>query len=164
MSDNTTGNMVTLMSKDGEGFMVPETLAEQSQMICLYITEDISDMNFIPLPNVTAPTLKMVIEYCKKHVDAAAMVIEYCKKHVDAAAASSRISDEELRNWDKQFVDVDQATLYDLIMAAYHLNIKGLLDVSIQKVANMIKGKSTEEIRQIFNIKNNFTPEEEEKF
>src|ERR1039457_6041608 len=107
MSDNTNGNMVTLMSKDGEGFLVPETVAKQSQMIC-HIIEDISDMNFIPLPNVYAKIL--------------AMVIEYCKKHVDATDASSRISDEELRNWDKQFLDVDVATLYNLLMAADYLH------------------------------------------
>jgi S-phase kinase-associated protein 1 len=30
-------------------------------------------------------------------------------------------------------------------------------------VADMMKGKSVEEIRKMFNIKNDFTPEEEEE-
>ena len=41
--------------------------------------------------------------------------------------------------------------------------MRGLLDVSCKTVANMIKGKSPEEIRRTFNIKNDFTPDEEEQ-
>ncbi|OWM88532.1 hypothetical protein CDL15_Pgr002299 [Punica granatum] len=47
--------------------------------------------------------------------------------------------------------------------AANYLNIKGLLDLTCQTVVDMIKGKTPEEIRKAFNIKNNFTPEEEEE-
>ena len=49
------------------------------------------------------------------------------------------------------------------IQAANYLNIKGLLDLTCQTVADMIKGKTPEEIRKTFNIKNDFTPEEEEE-
>jgi len=35
--------------------------------------------------------------------------------------------------------------------------------VGCKTVANMIKGKSVEEIRKTFNIVNDFTPEEEEQ-
>ncbi|KAI3864417.1 hypothetical protein MKX03_007772 [Papaver bracteatum] len=62
-----------------------------------------------------------------------------------------------------KFVNVDQATLFDLILAANYLNIKELLDLTCQTVADMIKGKTPEEIRKTFNIKNDFTPEEEEE-
>lgn len=47
--------------------------------------------------------------------------------------------------------------------AANYLNIKGLFDLTCQTVAGMIKGKTPEEIRQTFNINNDFTPEEEEE-
>lgn len=36
-----------------------------------------------------------------------------------------------------------------------------MLDVTCKTVANMIKGKTPEEIRKTFNIKNDFTEEEE---
>jgi S-phase kinase-associated protein 1 len=40
---------------------------------------------------------------------------------------------------------------------------KTILDATCKAVADMIKGKTPEEIRATFNIKNNFTPEEEEQ-
>ncbi|PHT51896.1 E3 ubiquitin ligase complex SCF subunit sconC [Capsicum baccatum] len=48
-------------------------------------------------------------------------------------------------------------------LAANYLNIKSLLNLTYQTVANMIKEKTPEEIRKTFNIKNDFTPEEEEE-
>lgn len=45
------------------------------------------------------------------------------------------------------------------IQAAHYLNIKSLLNLTCRTVADMIKGKTPEEIRKTFNIKNDFTPE-----
>jgi S-phase kinase-associated protein 1 len=61
------------------------------------------------------------------------------------------------------FFQVDQGTLFELILAANYLDIKGLLEVTCKTVANMIKGKTPDEIRKTFNIKNDFTPAEEEQ-
>ena len=69
---------------------------------------------------------------------------------------------DDILEWDADFCKVDQGTLFELILAANYLDIKGLLDLTCKTVANMIKGKTPEEIRKTFNIKNDFTPEEEE--
>ncbi|KAK1320092.1 SKP1-like protein 1A [Acorus calamus] len=141
---------VTLKSSDGEVFEVEETVALESQTIKHMIEDDCAD-NGIPLPNVTSKILSKVIEYCKKHVEVAPKTGE------------DRTQEEELKAWDVDFVKVDQGTLFDLILAANYLNIKSLLDLTCQTVADMIKGKTPEEIRKTFNIKNDFTPEEEEE-
>jgi S-phase kinase-associated protein 1 len=72
-------------------------------------------------------------------------------------------SDEELKTWDTEFTNVEQGVLFELILAANYLNIKSLLDLTCLTVANMIKGKTPDEIRKKFNIENDFTPEEEEE-
>ncbi|WVZ23113.1 hypothetical protein V8G54_001657 [Vigna mungo] len=139
---------ITLKSSDGEAFEVDEIVALESQTIKHMIEDDCADSG-IPLPNVTSKIL--------------AKVIEYCKKHVEANSADEKPTEDELKAWDADFVKVDQATLFDLILAANYLNIKNLLDLTCQTVADMIKGKTPEEIRKTFNIKNDFTPEEEEE-
>ncbi|XP_056688263.1 SKP1-like protein 20 [Spinacia oleracea] len=61
------------------------------------------------------------------------------------------------------YVEIESGhnTLFDLILAANYLDIKSWLDLNYQTVADMIKGKTPEEIRKIFHIKNDFTEEEE---
>jgi len=62
----------------------------------------------------------------------------------------------------RHFIWINMAKLC-WFQAANYLNIKDLLDVTCQAAADMIKGKTPDEIRKIFNIKNDFTPEEEEE-
>jgi S-phase kinase-associated protein 1 len=104
----------------------------------------------IPIPNITGQILAKVIEYCKKHAEV-------------ASSEEGKPNEDDLKAWDKDFINVDQATLFELILAANYLNIRNLLDLTCQAVADNIKDKTPEEIRKIFNIKNDFTPEEEEE-
>ncbi|XP_010669692.2 SKP1-like protein 1B [Beta vulgaris subsp. vulgaris] len=157
----TTVKKITLKSSDGENFDVEESVALECQTIKYIIEDDCAD-NVIPLPNVTAKILSKVIEYCKKHVESVAAA----KSSTEDGSSSSNpttADEEELKTWDAEFVKVDQNTLFDLILAANYLNIKSLLDLTCQTVANMMTGKTPEEIRKTFNIKNDFTPEEEEE-
>lgn len=50
------------------------------------------------------------------------------------------------------------------LQASDYLSIKGLLDLGVKKAADLIRGKSPEQIRTTFNIQNDFTPEEEAEF
>ncbi|KAE9597896.1 putative S-phase kinase-associated protein [Lupinus albus] len=86
---------ITLRSSDGESFEIDAAVAIESQTIKHMIEDDCADSG-IPLPNVTSKILAKVIEYCKIHVD--------------------KPSDEDLKAWDADFVKVDQATLFDLIL------------------------------------------------
>ena len=78
-------------------------------------------------------------------------------------AEAETLPEDEKNVWDKDFVKVDDETLFNLILAANYLDIKSLLDLTCKTVADEIKGKTPEEIRVRFNIKNDFTPEEEEE-
>ena len=93
-----------MKSSDGEAFEVDEAVALESQTIKHMVEDDCADAG-IPLPNVTSRIL--------------AKVIEYCKKHVEAASSEEKTPDEDLKAWDADFVKVDQATLFDLILVSF---------------------------------------------
>ncbi|KAL3812632.1 hypothetical protein ACJIZ3_013900 [Penstemon smallii] len=142
--------MIMLQTSDGVTFELEETVAIQSQTIKHMIEDDCAD-NTIPLPNVTSKTMARVVEYCKRHAQAATKTETPTDEKVEA----------DLKTFDDEFMKIDQSTLFDLILAANYLDIKSLLDLSCQTVADIIQRKSVEEIRKFFNIKNDFTPEEE---
>jgi S-phase kinase-associated protein 1 len=167
---HTKKKTVKLMSSDYQTFEVVEDVAHESETIKNMI-EDTGSEETIPLPNVNSKILTMVIEYTRTHV-AAKETTDKAETEIKsgdearktAGEARKKLAEEELKDFDENFVkEVDQSTLFDLILAANYLNIKGLLDMTCKKVAMMIKGKTPEEIRKTFNIKNDFTPEEEEE-
>jgi S-phase kinase-associated protein 1 len=73
----------------------------------------------------------------------------------------SSIMSEVVQQWYADFVNVEQPMLFELILAANYMDIKPLLDLTCAAVASMIKGKTPQEIRETFNITNDFSPEEE---
>ncbi|KIW51762.1 E3 ubiquitin ligase complex SCF subunit sconC [Exophiala xenobiotica] len=154
MSNNKT---LTLQSSDGEDISVDRDVAERSILIKNMVGdlgEEAMD-EAIPIPNVNAAVLKKVIEWCQHH------------KHDPPSSneddSDSRKKTTDIEEWDQKFMQVDQEMLFEIILAANYLDIKALLDVGCKTVANMIKGKSPEEIRKTFNIQNDFTPEEEDQ-
>ncbi|RDL34978.1 Uncharacterized protein BP5553_06909 [Venustampulla echinocandica] len=155
MSDSKT--MITLISNDNVHIQVERTVAERSMLI-KNMLEDLGDCamsSAIPIPNVNEPVLKKVIEWCEHH-----------KNDPQTTAdddSDSRKKTTDIEEWDQKFMQVDQELLFEIILASNYLDIKPLLDVGCKTVANMIKGKSPEEIRKTFNITNDFTPEEEEQ-
>lgn len=109
----------------------------------------------IPLPNVTGKILQKVIEYCRYHHEHPTPVTEDKKDEKRT---------DDIIPWDQEFCKVDQSTLFELILvsntllaqkltfqAANYLDIKPMLDVTCKTVANMIKGKTPEEIRKTFS-------------
>lgn len=90
------------------------------------------------------------------------------KKRV--AREQKRVTDEadqllkDRKNRNDQFLGgLTRDDIFKLILAANYLNIRDLLDVTAGAIANMLKNKTPQEIRDEFNIANDFTPEEEEQ-
>jgi S-phase kinase-associated protein 1 len=158
MSGEKATQKVTLQSNDGVTLEVDRVVAEKSMLIKNLI-DDLGDESVaatpIPIPNVNEAVLRKVVEWCEKHRGDS---IQSAEEEND-----SRKKTTDIDEWDQKFMQVDQEMLFEIILAANYLDIKALLDVGCKTVANMIKGKSPEEIRKTFNITNDFTPEEEEQ-
>ncbi|UQC77831.1 Skp1 family protein [Colletotrichum lupini] len=150
---------IWVQSNDNITIPVDRVVAERSMLI-KNMLEDVGDdaisqENPIPIPNVNEAVLRKVIEWCDHH---RADPVQTADDENDARKKTT-----EIEEWDQKFMQVDQEMLFEIILASNYLDIKPLLDVGCKTVANMIKGKSPEEIRKTFNITNDFTPEEEEQ-
>ena len=71
--------------------------------------------------------------------------------------------EECVPEYDASFFNKTPEELFDFINAGNFLDQQGFLELGCAKVASLIRGKSVEEIRKMFNIQNDFTPEEEER-
>uniref|UniRef100_A0A0E0LZ46 SKP1-like protein n=1 Tax=Oryza punctata TaxID=4537 RepID=A0A0E0LZ46_ORYPU len=134
--------MILLISSDGEKFELPEAAAILSKTLGNMIEDDCAT-DGIPLVNVASNILAKVVEYCNKH------------------AATEAGGEEELRKFDAEFVNIDKNKLFELIMAANFLNVPCLLELTCQHAADLIKDMMPEQVREIFGIEDDFTPEEE---
>ncbi|RCN30906.1 Skp1 family, dimerization domain protein [Ancylostoma caninum] len=156
-SDSQKTAIMRLVTNDGENFDVPRDVIRLSTTINTMLQDlglDNESNDPIPICNVSGPIMKKVLQWCTFHKDD--------PPSTDDSDNREKRTDD-IPSWDVEFLKVDQGTLFELILAANYLDIKGLLDVTCKTVANMIKGKTPEEIRRTFNIKNDFTPEEEEQ-
>ncbi len=146
--------MVKLVSGDGVEFEVEDKLVNMITTIKDMMEDLPNDVEMaIPVTNVNGNILGKVIEYLGYHVNDEPI----------APDDDSKKYDSKIEGWDAEFVEMPQSELFETILAANYLNVKGLLDLCCKAVANMIKGKTPEEIRKTFNIVNDFTPEEEEQ-
>jgi len=144
---------VTLISSDNEQFEVERAVAERSGLISSLLADTGSTDAPIPLLQVSSNILQKILEWCEHHKNDPKQPTE----EID----ESRKRSTEINEWDQKFLAVDQEMMFELILASNYLDIKPLLDAGCKTIANLIKGKQPEEIRKTFNIKNDFTPEEE---
>lgn len=145
---------INLKSKENDSFTVPFTIAKLSKLVENTVEEDDGDIEIdIPLPNVRTDVLKKVIEYCTHYEEEAMTPIKVPLK-------SNKI-DETVQEWYAKFCDVERAMLFELVTAANFMDIKPLLDLTCYAVAVLIMGKSADEMRKIFNISADFSPDEE---
>ncbi|XP_044578524.1 S-phase kinase-associated protein 1-like [Cotesia glomerata] len=137
---------IKLLSSDKEVFEVDTKVAKMSATIKTMLEDlglDEGDDEMVPLPSIEGPILKKIVEWAEHHKS-------------DPPAPEDDDNKEkrsdDIPEWDVDFLKVDQQTLFAIIRAANFLDIKGLMDVTCKTVANMIKGKTPEEIRKTFNI------------
>lgn len=158
LSENSN-DLVNLITKEGDKIPIKKEVAKWSKLLETMLTpdgedEDEENEQDIPVANISTKTLKLVIDF-----------MEYRHKNGKMNEIEKPLSGHLgtiVSEWDYEFISkLDQETLFEVILGANYLNVQELLDLSCAQVASMIKGKTPEEIRQTFNIVNDFTPEEE---
>ncbi|OMO79068.1 SKP1 component [Corchorus olitorius] len=120
---------ITLRTADNQEFEVEEAIAMELGTVKTFFEENTdASQEPMPLPNVFGKCLSAIIEYCKKN-------LEFRKR-------SSSSADDEVGTFDEGFVKaMDDESLKEMILAAYYLKIKELLEMLYQAVADRIQNK-----------------------
>jgi S-phase kinase-associated protein 1 len=137
---------------DGGSTITPLRFAMVSKLVEAIAPEE----KEIPLPGVTKPVMEKVLAFNELYLSKGGEFPEIEKP------IKSTVMADVVPSYYAEFIDpmtIDEITL--LLNAANYLDVRPLLDLCCCKLASMIKGKTPEEIRTLFNIANDFTPEEE---
>jgi S-phase kinase-associated protein 1 len=132
--------VVTLETSDGKQYKLQENVICQSHLIKnmlddLEITHDI-----IPLPNITSSIMDIIVRYGEIHKD---------------GTEDSAEKDEEL-------INVSHQVLFEIVLAANYLDLPGLLSLGCNRIAEMLKTMSIDQVQQDWNVpqENWYTPQE----
>ncbi|TLD03165.1 uncharacterized protein PgNI_12512 [Pyricularia grisea] len=148
---------VKLQSNGGQTIEVDRAIACRSRLIEDLIGdlgEDMVAHTPIPIPNVSEAVLRKVLEWCEHHRNDPALV---------SGENSESWKTTDIDEWDQLFMQVDLQMLFEIILASNYLDIEQLLQVGCKTVANMIKGKSPDEIHKAFNITSDLSLEVEKE-
>lgn len=109
----------------------------------------------LPVDGIAPHTMDKVLAFLDYHAENPMATI---RKPITCNVIRNFVGD-----WDADFIALenDQELLVSLILAANYLNCQSLLDLGLCKIATMIKDQTPEEVKKIFNIDNDITPEEE---
>ncbi|GAV07999.1 hypothetical protein RvY_17765 [Ramazzottius varieornatus] len=156
--------MIRIRTEDGEIFQVEEQAAKQSKVIKDLLEMSLEsgsgdkDDDILPLPKIRKEIFRKVhhwMDYHAKHDGEP-------KELTEEEEILARFC-EEIPEWDQKYLQVDQSSLFEIMLAADYLDIKKLRGLCCKTVANILKGKTVEQIREMYGIENDFTPEEEEE-
>jgi len=153
---------VKLISNDGQVTEVSESMARR-WITVQHMLDDVDPAELeggIPLPGIECRSLNKLVEF----------TLQYIQEPTDTTARETyhkSLSDkdkEAINAWNEAFFKgLGQNDVFDFILGVNFMDYKTGLDAACVYVAGTLKGKTPEEIRQMYNIKNDFTPEQEEK-
>lgn len=151
-------NSIKLQSKDNQEVSVKLSSIKLSKTVLSIISlpesDDAESISEYSLPSEPVPLNTIDYSILLK-------VVEYCDYH---SQNKNELSEKDTISWNEEFLSISDDELFNIILAANYLEINCLLDLTCKKVADVIKKcNSPKDIRRRFNIKNDFTPEEEEE-
>lgn len=158
-------NTIKLQSKDGVTFKVDEKIARMSGTLDSLLRDldvSVDDPEPIPLPVVDAATLEVIIKWAEVHINDPSLSHEDDgSSDEDAGDTEMAIKKGEISAWDKDFFSkLDHSTILEVITAANYLAIKKLMDTACSMIADILKKLTPEEIREQFDIEDDFSEEE----
>lgn len=158
MENSTDKNVMQATTKDGRIFNL--TLPVLKHNVTLHnLYKDVNDEDDDEIVNAPITAVDG---------DAFAVVLEYSTLHQTEPApknddenTDTTLSDADNQLFDKLF-NTSKEGFFNVIKASNYLDNQLLLDNTCKYIANLLKGKTPEQIRETFDIENDLTPEQEE--
>lgn len=148
LDEEVADEEISLRSKEGRELTLRKSWANVSSLVRTSLEND-SSAKEIPILGVRHAILALIVEYMKHHKGKEPPIVE-------KPLRSKKMKDVCKAPWDADFIDrftEDRQTLYNLILAANYMDIKGLLHLGCAKVASLIKGQPLEKIKDILDPK-----------
>ena len=108
-----------VVTSDGAVLEIDAKIIKLSEFLAENVSKDKSSDNPIPLPKISSPVMKKVIEWAEHHKE---------DPLTNNAGVGGKKNDG-ISAWDSQFLRVDKKMLCQLILAATHLKMDGLMDL-----------------------------------
>ncbi len=143
--------MIILSGKDSITVKVPLDIAKMSVTI-KNLMEDLFDEdneNIIPVPAVNGVILNKIFEFCN-YIHTNQEEYDNVKAWIDDKSFTSSLS-----QWFIDYMNVDQQTMFEIILGANFLDIQMLLNMECKHVASIIRNKTPEELRTLFEMPKN---------
>lgn len=143
--------LLQLQAGDGQLREIKRELTANWRVIQNMIedTNDDDDTT-IPLPPITGVNLDRIIAFSQQHPTDPYQI----------TAADIRMRETALDEWCTKFFDLPTRELFELITASNYLDYEHLTKFGCKAAAELIKGKTKEEIMVTFGITREFTEEE----
>eukprot|EP00347_Sterkiella_histriomuscorum_P007257 403349657 len=159
------GGLVLIRTKDNKTMQLEQRIAFQSFLLRSMIEdrqqsneddEQNDDQEVIPLPQFDEKILLKVFEFMRYEYENESL------PELPRPLPTDRLQDS-MPQWFANYINNVGCLedVYDVIAAANYLDIPTLLELGCAKVGSMMKNKTIPDLRKMFIITNDFTPEEE---
>ena len=137
-------DLVTLVVQDGTQVLVAPPVA--GKMLTVAAALEDADDAIVPVPGVSAETLRKVVEFCAR----------------DPPPRGScwRDTADDAQWRGAFFADLDPDSVFAVVNAANFLNCQELLDLGCRHIARQIRGMTTEQMRTHLRLEDDLTPQE----
>jgi len=158
-----TQQLVSIITNDNKTYNIDFNIVKCSNVLKNFIEDECSGS--FPLQQISSKDFDKILEYAEINKDV--IQIEENVKNSDKLDENFIYNPKEFEHFpekDRDFINkfsIDE--LINLTEASNFLDIPNLLDLCTHKIANIIQDKTTEEMRVLFGVVNDFEPGEEEK-
>lgn len=139
---------ITLISADNHKIKLDLKSAQKSSMLKQKLLDTVGRKNKtnleIQLKDIKYDILKLIVEYLNYYKNKT-------PKEIPKPVPSENLN-AFLDDWDYEFINkINLDSTFDLMNAASDLGVQTLLDLASTKVASILKSKTIEDIRSMFN-------------